>query len=157
MISVDTLEVLIRSVPQYFVFGALGLYILGWVNRKDLYGLIAEIFLIVVGAMSVLVILSGMIPLPETPGIDPVHIGLVTKVLLLFSITALLAVVSLIVRFFNKKPFKPLVVSIFVLALIVFFQSTSLSRIKFELNKPTTSITDTIKDADTISSATDTI
>jgi hypothetical protein len=151
MISVDVLEVLIRSVPQYFVFGALALFIFGWVNKKDLYGLIAEIILVVVGVMSVLVILSGMIPSPKTPGINTEHIELVTKVLLIFSIIALISIVSLTVRFFNKKPFKPLVVAIFVLSLIVFFQSTSISRIKFELNRPTVTITDTIQAPDTLS------
>ena len=144
MISADTLEVLIRSVPQYFVFGALSLFIFGWINRKDLYGLIAEMVLSIVGILSIWVILSGMIPSPKTPGINVEHIELVTKVLIIFSVIAILSIASLIVRLFNKKPFKPLLVLIFVLSLIVFFQSTSLSRIKFELNRPVAPVTDTI-------------
>ncbi len=145
MISVNQLEILLRSVPQYFLFGALAFYVFGWMNKKVLYGMIAEIILSVIGLVMMIVLLSGVIPAPDTEGINSEHIKMVIKMLLLFCGLGLLSTISLLIRFVNKKPFAPLLVVTFVFAVVLFFESTRISRIKFELNKPETVVVDTIK------------
>ena len=145
MISVDTMEVLLRSVPQYFLFAGLGFLIFSWVNKKPLYSLIAEIILIVVGIMALVVLLCGYVPSPYTKGMNAEHLKLVINMLLFFCFIGFLSIISLVIRYFRKKEFAPLLVVIFILSLVLFFQSTKLSKIKFELNRPTTIVLDSIR------------
>lgn len=145
MISVNQLEILLRSIPQYFLFGALAFYVFGWMNRKVLYGMIAEIILSITGLVMLIILISGVIPAADTEGLNSEHIKMVIKMLLLFCGLGLLSTISLLVRFINKKPFNPLLIAIFIFAVVLFFESTRISRIKFELNKPETEFIDTIK------------
>ncbi len=143
MISIDLLEVLLRSVPQYLLFGALGLYLFAWIDKKPFLGKIAEIVLIVIAILALTVLLSGAIPSPKTEGLIEQDIKNVIQMLLMLAATGSLGGISLLIRFIRKKPFIPLIVLVFVTGLIVFFQSTKLSRVKFELNK-TEVVTDTL-------------
>jgi hypothetical protein len=145
MISVDTMEVLLRTVPQYFLFAALGFYIFSWINKKPLYSLIGEIILAVVGIMALVVMLCGYIPSPYTEGMNAEHLKLVINMLLFFCVIGFISIISLLIRYFRKKQFTPLLVVIFILSIILFFNSTRLSRIKFELNRPTTTVLDSIR------------
>jgi hypothetical protein len=65
--------------------------------------------------------------------------------LLFFTLIGLLSAISLLIRFIRKKQFAPLLVVIFILSIILFFNATRLSKIKFELNRPTTIILDSIR------------
>jgi len=147
MISVDVMEVLLRSIPQYFLFGAVAFLIFSWINKKPLYGLIGEVILAVVGLIMLIVFISGYIPSPKTQGMNEEHLKLVFNMMLFFLTLGFLSIISLLIRLFRKKQFIPLVVAIFVLSIVLFFQSTKLSRVKFELNRPTitTTIIDTLK------------
>ncbi|MGF7139476.1 hypothetical protein [Roseimarinus sediminis] len=136
MISIDQLEILLRSVPQYLLFGALSLYIFGWIEKKSRYIAIAEGILGLSGISALIVLMSGMIPSPLSEGIESKHIEMVIKMLTILSLSGFLALVSLLVRLIKKASPKPLVLIAFLLALFVFFSSTRLSRIKFELNVP---------------------
>ena len=141
--KIDLLEVLLRSVPQYLLFGALGLYLFAWIDKKPFLGKIAEIVLIVIAILALTVLLSGAIPSPKTEGLIEQDIKNVIQMLLMLAATGSLGGISLLIRFIRKKPFIPLIVLVFVTGLIVFFQSTKLSRVKFELNK-TEVVTDTL-------------
>lgn len=145
MITVDQLEILLRSIPQYLLFGAIALYVIGWMNKKTIYGLFAEIILSLTGLTLFIIMVSGLIPSPNSPGINTENVKLVIRMLLMFSGLGFLSIISLLIRIINKKPFNPLSVAIFVFAVILFYESTRISRIKFELNKPQTEITDSIK------------
>jgi hypothetical protein len=61
---------------------------------------------------------------------------LVIKILTLFSAIGLLAAISVILRLWFKKHSRILILVIFGLSIYTFFQSTSMSRIPFELNRP---------------------
>ena len=98
MVSVDQLEILLRSVPQYLLFGGLSLYLFGWMDRKPRYSIIAEIIMIAIGGFSLMVILSGMIPSPLTQGLIEDHIKIVIKMLTLLCLNGLIAGVSLAIR-----------------------------------------------------------
>jgi hypothetical protein len=145
MISVDVMEVLLRSVPQYFLFGALAFLIFSWINKKPLYSMIAEIILVTISILLLLVFLMGYIPSPETHGMNKEHLEMVIKMVIFFLSIGFLSVISLLIRLFRKKEYSPLVIAIFVLCMVLFFQSTRLSKVKFELNRPTTTVIDTIK------------
>jgi hypothetical protein len=146
MVTVDQLEILLRTIPQYFLFAALSLYLIGWMNRKDNLSLIADILLITTGILSIILLSSGMIPSPKDQGMNEEHILRVIKMLFLFVINGGLTVISLTWRLVKKAPLKPLLFIIFVISIIIFFQSTGLSKIKFELNKqPLEVVSDTIK------------
>jgi hypothetical protein len=145
MISVDSMEVILRTVPQYFLFAAVGFLIFSWVNKKPPYSLIAEVILVVIGFLALVVMLSGYIPSPNTEGMNAEHLKLVINMLLFFCLIGFLSALSLVIRYFRRKQFIPLVVVIFILSVILFFNSTRLSRIKFELNRPTTSVLDSIR------------
>jgi hypothetical protein len=135
MITTDQLEILLRTIPQYFLFAALSLYLFSWMNRKPKLGLIGDILLIIIGILSFILLTSGMIPSPKEPGLVEEHVQRVIKMLLLFAINGGLAAISITWRLVKKNPLKPLVLAIFVLSTVIFFQSTGLSKIKFELNK----------------------
>lgn len=136
MISVDQLEILLRSIPQYFLFGALALFLFSWIDKKPKFSIIAEALLVVIGLLSIIVLLSGMIPSPLAEGLVQEHIEMVIKMLTLLSVTGLLAMTSIVIRIIRKAAIKPLVFITFALALFLFFSSTRLSKIKFELNVP---------------------
>lgn len=145
MISVDTMEVLLRSVPQYFLFGALAFFIFSWINKKPLYGLFAELIMVIIGILVLIVLMTGYVPSPETKGMNREHLEMIIKIMMFFLSIGFLSVISLLIRLFSKKQYVPLVIAIFVLSLVLFFQSTRLSRIKFELNRPTTTVIDSVK------------
>jgi hypothetical protein len=136
MITVDQLEVLLRSVPQYLLFAGLSFYIFAWVDKKPKRGLWGELFFIALALASVVVLVSGMIPAPTTEGMVEEHIKMVIKILTLFSAIGLLAAISVILRLWFKKHSRILILVIFGLSIYTFFQSTSMSRIPFELNRP---------------------
>lgn len=136
MITVDQLEILLRSVPPYFLFGGLGLYIYAWIEKKPARGIWGEILFLLIGLAAVLVLMSGMIPSPQTEGLVADHVERVIKMLTLLGITGLLSAISMMVRFIRKTPWSPLVLVIFALAIYIFFATTKLSKIKFELNTP---------------------
>ena len=138
MVSVDQLEILLRSVPQYFLFGALALFIFGWIEKKSKYSVIAEILLAVIGIAALIVLLSKMIPSPLTEGLVQEHIEMVIKMLVLLAVTGALALISLSIRIIRKAAWMPLVFITFALALFLFFSSTKLSKIRFQLNTPVT-------------------
>jgi hypothetical protein len=145
MISVDLMEVLLRTIPMYFLFAALSFLIFGWINKKPLLSLIGEIILIVAGILALVVMLCGYVPSPNTEGMNSEYLKLVIKMLLFFTVIGLLSGISLLIRYLRKKEFAPLLVVIFILSMILFFNSTRLSRVKFELNRPTTTILDSIR------------
>lgn len=136
MITVDQLEVLLRTIPQYFLFGATSLYIFAWIDQKQKLSIIAEVLLIVAALVSLIVMLSGMIPSPLTEGLVQEHVEMVIRMLTLLIINGALASISLIYRLIKKKGIKLLAFIIFILAIYIFFSSTRLSKIKFELNNP---------------------
>ena len=138
MITVDQLEVLLRSIPPYFLFGGLGLYLYAWIEKKPERGIYGEILLVVIGILSIIVLLSDMIPSPLAEGIVTEHVERVIKMLTLLSITGILSAISITVRLVRKKHWNPLVMVIFALAIYLFFTSTKLSKLKFELNDPVT-------------------
>jgi hypothetical protein len=144
MISVDTMEIILRTVPGYFLFAALSFFIFSWVNKKPIYSLIGEIILIVVGIFALVIILCGYIPSPYTEGMNSDHLKMVINMMLLFCAIGFLSIISLLIRYLRKKQFAPLLVVIFILSIILFFNATKLSKIKFELNRPTTTILDSI-------------
>jgi hypothetical protein len=145
MISVDTMEVILRTVPGYFLFAALGFFIFSWINKKPILSMVGEIILIVVGILALVVMLCGYVPSPKTEGMNGEHLKLVINMLLFFTLIGLLSAISLLIRFIRKKQFAPLLVVIFILSIILFFNATRLSKIKFELNRPTTIILDSIR------------
>lgn len=136
MMTVDQLEVLLRSVPPYFLFGGLGLYIYAWIEKKPARGIYGEIHFLLIGLAAIGVLLSGMIPSPQTEGLVADHVERVTKMLILLGITGILAAVSMGIRLIRKAPWSALVIIIFALGLYIFFATTKLSKIKFELNTP---------------------
>ena len=138
MITVDQLEVLLRTVPSYFLFGALSLYLFSWIDKKPKYSMIAEITLTIIGITAFIVLLSGMIPSPLTDGLNTEHVKMVIKLLTLLSFVGLLSIINLIIRATLKKGWKPLIFVTFALALFLFFSATRISKIKFELNIPAT-------------------
>lgn len=139
MISVDQLEILLRSIPQYFLFGALSLYLFSWIDKKPKLSIVAEAMLAIVGLLSIVVFLSGMIPSPLKEGLVQEHVEMVIKMLTLLTVTGLLAMVSIAIRLIRKTALNPLVFITFALAIFLFFTSTRLSKIKFELNVPASS------------------
>lgn len=136
MISIDQLEILLRSIPQYFLFGALAFYLFAWIEKKPKLGIVAEIILVISGIAAMLVLLSGIIPSPLSAGMVQQHVEMVIKMLTLLSVTGLLALISLIIRIVRKATFLPLILITFALSIFIFFSSTRLSKIKFELNLP---------------------
>jgi hypothetical protein len=134
MVTVDQLEVLLRTIPQYFLFAGVSLYIFSWMDKKARLALAAEFVFVLIGIVSFIVLLSGMIPSPYADGIVEDHIKRVTNMLILFSVLGLLSVASICLRLIWKKVVKVLVVVIFALSLVIFFQSTGLSKIDFQLN-----------------------
>jgi uncharacterized membrane protein len=136
MITVDQLEVLLRSIPPYFLFGGLSLYIYAWIEKKPERGIYAEILFLLIGLAAIVVLMSGMIPSPQTEGLVADHVERVTKMLILLGITGVLAAVSMVIRLIRKVPWSPLVLIIFALGIYIFFATTKLSKIKFELNRP---------------------
>jgi hypothetical protein len=136
MITTDQLEVLLRTVPQYLMFGGLSLYLLGWIYRKALYLTIAEIIFSLIGLLSIIVISSGMIPSPLAEGIVKEHVEMVIKILTYLSLNGLLALASIVIRLLRRKTWRPLPFIIFAFSMYIFFISTSMSKIKFELNHP---------------------
>ncbi|MDA3928716.1 MAG: hypothetical protein PF541_07120 [Prolixibacteraceae bacterium] len=143
MISVDQLEVLLRSIPQYFLFGGLGLYLYAWIEKKPERGIFAEILFVIIGIAAILVLLSGMIPSPLTEGLVKAHVEMVIRMLGLLCVTGVLAGVSITIRILRKKHWNPLILVIFIIGILIFFSSTKLSKVKFELNvPPTTEVTE---------------
>lgn len=140
MVTTDQLEILLRSIPQYFLFAALSLFIFGWIEKKNLYGAIAEALVAVLGLGAIVVFLGDMIPSPRAEGLNQEHVEMVIKLIFMLSLNGILATASLIVRAFKKTPFKVLVFTSFALALFIFFYSTRLSKVKFELNTTTETI-----------------
>lgn len=136
MITVDQLEVLIRSIPPYFLFGGLSLYIYAWIEKKPARGIYGEILFLLIGLTSFIVLMSGMIPSPQTEGLVAEHVEKVIKMLVLLGFNGLLSGMSMLIRLIRKAPWNPLVIIIFVLAIYIFFATTKLSKIKFELNSP---------------------
>lgn len=136
MISIDQLEVLLRTVPQYLLFGGVSLYIFAWVNKNPKMALIADIVVVVIGLLAIAVMTSGFIPSPQATGMVEADIRALILMLTLLSAIGAMGVVNVLLKTFLKKKTQILSVVIFVFAIIVFFQSTRLSRIKFELNPP---------------------
>lgn len=136
MISIDQLEVLLRTVPQYLLFGGVSLYIFAWVNKNPKMALIADIVVVVIGLLAIAVMTSGFIPSPQATGMVEADIKALILMLTLLSAIGAMGVVNILLKTFLKKKTQILSVVIFFFAIIVFFQSTRLSRIKFELNPP---------------------
>lgn len=137
MITIDQLEILLRTVPQYFLFGGLSMYIFGWIDRKAIYLNIAEIVLLIPGVLALIILLSGMIPAPNAPGLVQEHVEMVIKILTFLSVNSLLAATSLLARLIFKKNWKVLPFIVFAFSIYIFFVSTKMSKVKFELNHPT--------------------
>ncbi len=140
MVSIDQLEVLLRTVPQYLLFGGVSLYIFAWVNKNPKLALSADIVMVVIGLLAFSIMISGLIPSAGTPGIVESHIKAIILMLTLLSTIGALGVVNVILKTLLKKKTQILSIVIFGFALIVFFQSTRLSRVKFELNPPDTEV-----------------
>ena len=136
MVTIDQLEVLLRTVPQYLLFGGVSLYIFAWVNKNPKMALIADIVVVVIGLLAIAVLTSGFIPSPKATGMVEADIKALILMLTLLSAIGAMGVVNVLLKTFLKKKTQILSVVIFVFAIIVFFQSTRLSRIKFELNPP---------------------
>ncbi len=140
MITVDQLEVLLRTIPQYFLFGGVALYIFAWMNKKEKLGLWGELVFLLLGLTALTIFLSGTIPSPELPGIVTEHIKKVILILTLFMVLGLLSLISIIIRLVRKKVSRVMFFIIFIFSIIVFFQSTSISKIPFQLNQPESSL-----------------
>ena len=136
MITVDQLEVLLRSVPQYFLFGGLVLYLYSWIEKKTKIALWGEVLFSLIGIAALITLFSGTIPSPKTEGLVEHNVELVIKMLFMLVINGLLSGISLVIRFVRKKPWNPLVLAIFGLSLFLFFSSTKLAKIPFQLNAP---------------------
>lgn len=136
MITVDQLEVLLRSVPVYFLFGGLSLYLFAWIEKKPKLGIWGELLFVVVGILALITLLSGMIPSPKTPGLVEEHVQMVIKMLTLLVLTGGLAVASILIRLIRKKHWIPIILAVFALSLFLFFTTTRLGKIKFQLNVP---------------------
>lgn len=142
MVTVDQLEILLRSIPQYFLFGGLALYIISWIDKKPQRGIWGEALFVLIGIAAFVVMLSGMIPSPKTQGIDAEHIELVIKMLFLLTFLGLLSIASILIRLIRKKHWTPILILIFMLSIWLFFSSTRISKIKFELNPNTTELSE---------------
>lgn len=140
MISINQLEVLLRSIPQYFLFGGLSLILYAWIEKKPQRGIWGELVLATIGIFAVIVLLSGMIPSPMAAGLVAEHVEMVIKMLVLLSILGILSIVSIAIRLIRKKHWNPLVLIVFCVALFLFFSSTKLAKIPFHLNPTETSI-----------------
>lgn len=136
MITVDQLEVLLRSVPAYFLFGGLALYLFAWIEKKPKIGLWGEVLFFLIGVTALVTMLSGMIPSPKTEGLVQEHIEMVIKMLTMLVINGILAAVSVIIRLVRKKPWNVLVLIVFGLSMFLFFSSTRLAKVPFQLNVP---------------------
>lgn len=136
MISIDQLEVLLRTVPNYLLFAGIALYIFSWMNKKERYGLWGDIVFVCTGILSLVVMLSGMIPSPKLEGVVEEDIKKVINLLTMGGLIGLLSAISLAIRLIHKKANKIVFYLIFVVGVILFFQSTSLSKVKFQLNRP---------------------
>jgi uncharacterized membrane protein YozB (DUF420 family) len=136
MVTIDQLEVLLRTVPQYLLFGGVSLYIFAWVNKNPKMAFAADIAMVVIGILAISVIGSGVIPSPKAPGMVEADIKALTLMLTLLSAIGALGIVNVAIKTIIKKNTQILSAIIFAFALIVFFQSTRLSRVKFELNQP---------------------
>lgn len=134
MISIDQLEVLLRTVPQYLLFGGISLYIFAWVNKNPKMALIADIVVVVIGLLAIAVMTSGFIPSPKATGMVEADIKALILMLTLLIAIGALGIVNVVLKTIFKKKTQILSVVIFAFAIIVFFQSTKLSRVKFELN-----------------------
>lgn len=134
MITTDQLEVLLRSVPQYFLFGAASLYIFAWIEKKHKYGIIADALLAIAGIASFIVLISGMIPPLSSEFVNTEHIKMLINMLVMLSGMGLLAIINLIIKRVKSKPSNPLSIIIFILTIFVFFGMTRLSKIDFQLN-----------------------
>lgn len=133
MISTDLLEVLLRSVPQYFLFAILGLYIFSWVEKKPLFGLFAEIAAVTLGILTLIVLKSKMIPAPETIGIDSNQIKNLISLLLMLLLNGALALIALVIRINKKKISKYFSIAVFVFSIFIFFKSTNNANVNFKL------------------------
>ncbi|MFA9393055.1 MAG: hypothetical protein ACERKD_24825 [Prolixibacteraceae bacterium] len=136
MITIDQLEVLLRSIPQYFLFGGLGLYIYAWIEKKPQRGIWGEVLFVLIGLCALIILISGMIPSPNAEGLVQDHVERVIKMLSFLTLIGLLSSISIIIRLLRKKHWVPLVLAIFALALYLFFNTTGLAKVKFELNNP---------------------
>lgn len=136
MVTADQLEILLRTVPQYFLFAGLALYLFAWIEKKNVLGLIAEVLFVVIGLLSLLTMLSGLIPSPLTEGVDGEIIKKVIKMLVITLCSGGLALISLIIRLIRKKGSMILVPIVFVISVVAFFQTTDMSRVHFQLNVP---------------------
>ena len=138
MITVDQLEYLLRVIPPYFLFGGLALYLFSWIEKKPKIALWGEVLFLIIGIAALIIMLSGMIPSPKTEGLVQKNVEMVIKMLALIFITGLLSAVSLTMRLIRKKTWAPLLLTIFIIALFVFFSSTKLAKVPFQLNVPPT-------------------
>lgn len=136
MISVDQLEYYLRTVPAYFLFGGLALYIYSWIEKKPKISLWGEVVFVVLGMAAAITMLSGMIPDPKTEGLVQEEIEMVLKMLILIVLTGVFSAISLIIRFTTKKLWKPIIMAVFAVAILVFFVATKLSKVNFQLNIP---------------------
>ena len=137
MISTDLLEVLLRSVPQYFLFAILGLYIFGWVDKKPIFGLIAEVAAVVLGILAVITLKSKLIPSPETEGIDTEQIKSLIKLLIMMFLNGGIAFIAFALRLNKKKIAKYFSIAVVVFSLYIFFQSTNNAKVNFDLTPKT--------------------
>jgi len=144
MITVDQLEVLLRTLPQYLLFGGVALYIFSWMNKKEKLGFWGEVVFVLLGVMALVITLSGMVPSPGLPGLVPEHIKKVVLILTLFMALGLLSAISITIRVMRKKASRILFFTIFIFSIVVFFQSTSISKIPFQLSQPESPIPNSI-------------
>ena len=133
MISTELMEVLLRSVPQYFLFAILGLYIFGWVDKKPIFGLIAEVAAIMLGLLAIITLKSNIIPSPETEGIDAVQIKKLIQLLMLMFLNAGIAFIAFVFRINKKKASRYFSIGVVILSLYIFFQMTNSSKVQFKL------------------------
>lgn len=136
MITIDQLEVLLRSIPQYFLFGGLALFLYSWIEKKTKIALWGEVIFLIIGIIALITMFSGMIPSPKTEGLVQEHVEMVIKMLVMLAINGLFSAISIVVRIIRKKPWNPLVLVVFGLSLYLFFSTTRLAKIPFQLNVP---------------------
>ncbi len=137
MISTELLEVLLRSVPQYFLFAILGLYIFSWVEKKKLFAQLAEIAAVILGGLAFMVLKSKMIPAPETEGIDYEQIKTLISLVIMIMLNGGLALIALFVRYSKSKISIFFSIAIFVFSIFIFFKTTNNANVNFELTPKT--------------------
>lgn len=133
---IDQLEVMLRTVPPYILFAGMGCYIFSWINKNRKLSIWGDVFFVLAGLFSLWVMIGDYIPSPLADGIVEEHIKKLISMLTLIVILSVASLIDILLKLIWKKETTIMAIVIFLFSLVVFFQSTKMSRVKFELNVP---------------------